>query len=200
MKKNIIVFNNQHEMVTVIKRVIEKMKGNPTFPNPPAALADMEKLLPELEDALVKAKSRDKEWVAIKNNRKAQILALLEEVAAYVTATSKDDRALILGSGFDDEAEQSKSGTPAIETLEVELGAIGEAITRVKNAKGGVAYLHQYATEVPGPNTVWTSEGSSTGVYTFKGLNSDKRYWFRVVVVGRKGQKAYSPVVSRSIQ
>ena len=62
MKKNIIVFKTQHEMVTLIKRVIEKMKGNPAFPNPPAALAEMEKLLPELEDALVKSKSRDKEW------------------------------------------------------------------------------------------------------------------------------------------
>jgi hypothetical protein len=194
------VFKNQHEMVTLIKRVIEKMKSNPTFPNPPAALAEMEEVLPELVDALVKAKSRDKEWVAIKNNRKAQMLLLLEEVAAYVTAISKDDRALILSSGFDDAEEQSNAGTPSIETLEVELGASGEATTRVKRARGAVAYLHQYATEAPGQNTVWISEGSSTGIHMFSGLNSDKRYWFRVVVVGRKGQKAYSPVVSRSIQ
>lgn len=194
------MFKNQHEMVTLVKRVIEKMKGNPAFPNPPAALAEMEKLLPELEDALVKSKSRDKEWIAIKNNRKVQMLALLEDVAAYVTATSKDDRALILGSGFDDSEDQSNSGTPSIQILEVELGAAGEATTRVKKPKGAVAYLHQYATEAPGPNTVWISEGSSTGFYTFKGLNSDKRYWFRVVAVGRKGQQAYSPVVSRSIQ
>ena len=200
MKKNIIVFKNQHEMVTLIKRVIEKMKSNPTFPNPPAALAEMETQLPELEDALVKAKSGDKEWIAIKNNRKAQMLALLEEVAAYVTATSKNDRALILGSGFDDAEDQSNSGTPSIQILEVELGAAGEATTRVKRARGAVAYLHQYATEAPGLNTVWITEGSSTGIHMFTGLNSDKRYWFRVVVVGRKGQKAYSPVVSRSIQ
>lgn len=194
------MFKNQHEMVTLIKRVIEKTKGNPTFPNPPAALAEMEKLLPELEDALVKAKSRDKEWIAIKNNRKAQMLALLEEVAAYVTATSKNDRALILGSGFDDAADQSNSGTPSIQTLDIELGAPGEASSRVKRVKGAVAYLHQYTTEAPGPNTVWITEGSSSGIYMFTGLNSDKRYWFRVVAVGRKGQKAYSPVVSRSIQ
>jgi hypothetical protein len=200
MKKSIIVFKNQHEMVTLIRRVIEKMKSNPTFPNPPAALAELEKLLPELEDALVKAKSRDKEWVAIKNNKKAQILALLEEVAAYVMATSKDDRALILGSGFDDAEDQSNAGKTSIQALEVKLGAPGEATTRVKKARGAAAYLHQYAMEVPGQNTVWISEGSSTGIYMFTGLNSDKRYWFRVVVVGRKGQKAYSPIVSRSIQ
>lgn len=200
MKKQIIIFRNQRDLVIICQRVKEKMKNNPVFPNPPAALAELEKVLPEFEVALVNAKSRDKEWVAIKNNKKVSILALLEEVADYVIATSKGDKALILSSGFDVTDEQSASAKPSVEALEVELGAPGEAIMRAKNPKGAVAYVHQYATEPPGPNTVWHSEGSTTGNYTFTGLNSDKRYWFRVVAVGRKGQMAYSPVVSRSIQ
>ena len=200
MKKQIIIFKNQRDLVIICQRVKEKMKSNPVFPNPPAALAELEKVLPEFEVALVNAKSRDKEWVAIKNNKKVRILALLEEVADYVITTSKGDRALILNSGFDVLDEQTGSVKPFIEALEVELGAPGEAIMRAKSPKGAVAYVHEYATEPPGPNTVWHSEGSTTGNYTFTGLNSDKRYWFRVVAVGRKGQKAYSPVVSRSIQ
>ncbi|HEX6431272.1 MAG TPA: fibronectin type III domain-containing protein [Niastella sp.] len=138
--------------------------------------------------------------MAIKNAKKARILALLEELAEYVIVTCKDDRALILSSGFDVTDEQTGSIKPSIETLEVELGAPGEAILLAKNPKGAVAYVHQYATEPPGANTVWHSEGSTTGDHTFTGLYSDKRYWFRVVAIGRKGQKAYSPVVSRSIQ
>jgi hypothetical protein len=200
MKKQIIIFRNQRDLIIICKRVIEKMKSNPVYPNPPAALAELEKALPEFEVALVNAKSRDKEWVAIKNNKQAHILALLEEVAAYVIATSKGDRALILNSGFDVTDEQTGPAKPFVEALVVELGAPGEAIIRAKNQKGAVAYVHQYATELPGPNTVWHSEGSTTGNYTFTGLNSDKRYWFRVVAIGRKGQKAYSPVVSKSIQ
>ena len=200
MKKNIISFKNEHELITLIKRVLEKMKSNPVFPNPPAALAELEKLLPEFDEALVRAKSRDKEWVAIKNNKKALILALLEELAEYVIATCKDDRALILSSGFDVTDEQSGRAVTAIEALDVVLGAPGEATLRVKTATGTLSYVHQYATEPPSPNTVWHSEGSTTGNYTFTGLTSDKRYWFRVVAVGRRGKKAYSPVVSRSIQ
>jgi hypothetical protein len=200
MKKNIISFKNEHELITLIKRVLEKMKSNPVFPNPPAALGELEKLLPEFDEALVRAKSRDKEWVAIKNNKKALILALLEELAEYVIATCKDDRALILSSGFDVTDEQSGRPVTAIEALDVVLGAPGEATLRVKTATGTLSYVHQYATEPPSPNTVWHSEGSTTGSYTFTGLTSDKRYWFRVVAVGRRGRKAYSPVVSRSIQ
>jgi hypothetical protein len=200
MKKSIIKFNGEHDLVSFIKRIREKMKNNPVFPNPPAALAEIEKVLPELEMALAMAKSRDKEWVAIKNNKKAQVMALLEELAEYVIATAKGDRALILSSGFDETDEQTGTEKPSIETLEVELSKPGEATIRVKHQKGAVAYLHQYATELPGANTVWNSEGSTKGNYTFTGLSSDKRYWFRVVVIGRKGQKAYSLVVSRSIQ
>lgn len=187
-------------MVTIIKRVKEKMKSNPAFPNPPAALAELEKRLPEFEEALAKAKSRDKEWVAIKNGSKSHMLVLLEEVADYVTAICKGDLALILSSGLDVTDDQNGSNAPSAETLEVILGAPGEATTRVKNVTGAVSYVHQFATEQPGPNTVWNSEGTTSSSYTFTGLSSDKRYWFRVVVVGRKHRKAYSPVVSRSIQ
>jgi hypothetical protein len=200
MKKGIIAFNTEHELATLIENVPEKMKNNPTFTNPPAALAELEKEGPEFRELLRKARNRDKEWVAYKNTKKVKVLALLEEVAEYVIATCKGDRGLILSSGFDATDVQTGSVKPFIGLLEVVLNAPGEAILHAKDQKGAVAYIHQYATEAPGPNTVWHSEGSTIGNYTFTGLYSDKRYWFRVVAVGRKGQKGYSPVVSRSIQ
>ncbi len=200
MKKGIIIFRNEHELATLIENVPEKMKDNPAFPNPPAALAELEKEAPEFRKSLRKAINRDKQWVASKNNKKTRVLALLEEVAAYVTATSKGDRELIFSSGFNVTDETSGSGKPFIGSLVVELSNPGEAILRAKNQRGAVAYVHQYATEIPGPNTVWTSHGSSIADHTFIGLHSDKRYWLRVVAIGRKGQQAYSPVISRSIQ
>lgn len=200
MKKRIIVFKNEHELVTIIKRVLEKLIGNAAYANPPAALAELEKLLPELMAALVKAKSRDKEWIAIKNNKKAIALSLLDELAAYVLAISNGDPVLILSSGFEVTGDASGSERTSVEILEVILAVPGEATLRVKNQKGTVSYIHQYTTEAPGANTMWHSVGSTTGSYTFTGLVTDKRYWFRVVAVGRKGQQAFSPVVSRSIQ
>jgi hypothetical protein len=200
MKKGIIIFRNEYELAALIENVPEKMKDNPAFPNPPAALAELEKEAPIFRESLRKARNRDKEWVAVKNNKKAQVLVLLEEVAAYVTATSKGDRALILNSGFDATEETTGSAKPYIGSLVVEIGIPGEAILHARNQRGAVAYVHQYATEVPGLNTVWISQGSSIADHTFTGLYSDKRYWFRVVAIGRKGQQGFSPVISRSIQ
>lgn len=199
MKKKIIVFKNEHELVTLIKHILKQLKGNAAYPNPPAALAELEKMLPELEEALERAKTRDRAWVAIKNNKKAIAIALLEELAEYVLAISKGDQALIFLSGFSAE-ESNGSGKTSIEILEVILNAPGAATLRVKNKKGVVAYVHQYTTEEPGPNTMWHCAGSTKGDYTFTGLQTDKRYWFRVIAVGRKGQQVFSPVVSRSIQ
>jgi len=200
MKKGIITFNNEYELVSLVEKVPEKMKNNPAFTNPPSALAALEKAAPEFKDLVWKARNRDKEWVAYKNDKKAQVLALLEEVAEYVIATCKGNKGLILSSGFNASDEQTGPAKPFIGSLEVELRTPGEAILHAKNQKGAIAYVHQYATEAPGPNTVWHSEGSTTGDHTFKGLSSDKRYWFQVIVIGRRGQQASSPVVSRSIQ
>lgn len=199
MKKKIIVFKNEHELVTLIKHILKQLKGNAAYPNPPEALAELEKILPELEEALERAKTRDRAWVAIKNNKKAIAIALLEELADYVLAISKGDQAMIFLSGFSAE-ESNGSEKTSVEILEVILTAPGTATLRVKNKKGVVAYVHQYTTEEPGPNTMWHCAGSTKGDYTFTGLQTDKRYWFRVIAVGRKGQQVFSPVVSRSIQ
>ncbi|WP_205508751.1 fibronectin type III domain-containing protein [Longitalea arenae] len=191
----------QNDLMTIGQRVIEKMENNTVFPNPPAALAELKKLLPEFQAALSNAEGRDKEMVSIKNDKKAIILALLQELADYVTATSKGDRTLIFNSGFD-ATNESRGSTlpPSIDKLEVELGPSGEATIRAKSVTGAKSYAHQYTTEPPGLNTIWSSEFSSESVYTFKDLSSDKRYWFRVVAIGFNRQTANSPVVSRVIQ
>jgi hypothetical protein len=199
MKKKIIVFKNEHELVTLIKHILKQLKGNAAFPTPPEALAELEKMLPELEEALERAKTRDRSWVAIKNNKKAIAIALLEVLADYVLAISKGDLAMIFSSGFTVE-ESNGSEKTSIELLEVILNAPGQATLHAKNHKNAVAYVHQYTTEEPGPNTLWHSAGSTKGDYTFTGLTTDKRYWFRVMAVGRKGQQVFSPVISRSIQ
>ena len=191
----------ESDLTIIIQRVLDNMENNAVFPNPPAALADLKKLLPELQVALVNAEGGDKKMVSIKNDKKAISLNLLQQLADYVTATTKGDRTMILESGFDVTSEDKGSSPPPfIGQLEVELGPSGEATIRIKKGTGIKAYIHQYTMEPPGLNTIWTGEGSSEGNHTFQGLTSEKRHWFRVIAIGFNKQKAYSPVVSRVIQ
>ncbi|HEY1200354.1 MAG TPA: hypothetical protein VGE79_05210 [Niastella sp.] len=191
----------QEEVAITGFRVVKKMVNNENFPKPPAALTKLKKLLPEYRQSLANALGRDMEMVQTKNNIKTTVINLLQELADYVTATSKGNKGIMLSSGFDISEETGKKGVLAkINILEVDVDSPGQATTRVKNARGARAYIHQYTTEPPTPHTIWVSEGCGLSRYTFKGLASEKRHWFRVVAIGSGMQRAISPVVSRVIQ
>jgi len=188
------------DTITQGYRVVEKMEGNPVFPDPPPAMAEIKKVLPELQSAVGNAKGRDVEAVTLKNNLKAQVIALLVVVADYVTLTCKGDRLKLLSSGFPISGATSTQIDQVIGALEVELGAPGQASTSIKRLRGARAYLHQYTTEAPTAETIWHSEGSKYPYYTFSGLTSVTKYWFRVVAISASGERITSPVVIRVIQ
>jgi hypothetical protein len=190
----------QDELPVISWRVVEHMENNPNFSNPPAALVKLKEILPQFQSSLAHAMGRDKEMVALKDKKKDIVLNLLDELASYVTAICKGDRMMLLSSGFDITAEGGTTITPSIKKLEVILGEPGVATTRIKNAKGAVAFIYEYTTEEPGPNTIWSYRPSSLRTYTFKGLISDKRYWFRTIAIGYGGLLAYSPIVTKVIQ
>ena len=202
--KNIIVNNykrqSDSEIITTGYRITAKMDNNPNFADAPPELAEAKKLLPELQTSVSNAKGRDIEAVNLKNENKTRFIVLLAILAQYVTEKCKGDRGMLLSSGFLISGDKSNQDDPVIEQLEVELGPPGEATTKVKRLRRARAYMHQYATEPPTAETRWVSEGSKQPYYTFSGLNSMAKYWFRVVAIGDDGQTVYSPVITRVIQ
>lgn len=203
MKNKIKTFNkvSQQDIGSICKQVLNNMAENEYYPTLPAEYDELKTAYPEYIESLSDASTRDKVKVSIKNDIKANVLRLLTVLVEYVTITAKGDRTKLLTSGF------PITGTTvrvipglAIEQLVVDLGEHGEATTRITKATAAIAFVHEYATEAPNATTAWTSEGTSQDSYTFKGLSSDKRYWFRVVAIGKNGQRVYSAVVSKVIQ
>jgi hypothetical protein len=188
------------DTITQGYRIVEKMENNPVFADPPPALAETKKLLPELQSAVGDAKGRDVEAVALKNKLKAQLLSLLVVLAEYVTATSKGDRLQLLSSGFPISGATSTQLDQAIAPLQVEIGVPGEASTSLKRLRGARVYMHQYTTEPPTAETVWHSEVSRFSFHTFSGLTSMVKYWFQVVAISAAGDKLTTQIVTRVIQ
>lgn len=202
--KNIIVYSfkrqSDSEIITTGYRITGKMDNNPNFTDAPAELEEAKQLLPELQTSVSNAKGRDIEAVNLKNDNKARFISLLIVLAQYVTEKCNGDRGMLLSSGFPISGDKSNQDDPIIQQLEVELGPPGEATTQVKRLRGARAYMHQYTTESPTTGTKWVSEGSKQPYYTFSGLNSMAKYWFRVVAISQDGQTVYSPVVTRVVQ
>jgi hypothetical protein len=190
------------DLVIYTYNVVTGIKNNNTlFPNPPAALADAEKLLPDYQEALRNAAGRDRTKVIIKNDKRDKLRALLAELEAYVNDTSKGDDAILSSSGFPIAGVKGDKAMSPVGSLDVQVGQSGQAITSVKRVTGAKAYMHQYTTaETPVSETNWVSIGSSDPQYTFKGLQSGVKYWFRIAAIGLNGQLSYSPPVSRFIQ
>ena len=157
--------------------------------------------LPEYRAALSNADGGDTEKVSIKNDKKAILVGLLVLLADYVTETCKGDRSMLLSSGFKLNREKGENQELSpINKLEVETGAPEQAVIRVKKVTGAKAYMYQYTTHPDGGEAAWVSKPSTKPYYTFTGLQSGVKHWFRVIAVGPGDQSVYSPTVARFVQ
>ena len=188
------------QLATIAGHIEEQMTNNPNFTDAPPELAELKKILPEYSASLKDALTRNKVAVSRKKDLKKRMVALLTVLAGYVTQKCNGDRTMLMESGFPISGEQGERPLGEIEKLDVKLGPPGIVTTSVKRVGGCRAYGHQYATEPPSSTTQWHSEISSLPEFTFKGLQSGKTYWLRVVAVGSAGQTIYSPVESRIVQ
>jgi hypothetical protein len=209
---NFKTFYMTHKIATTFKKASDaktmhighcvgaKMDNNPNFPDPPEALAAVQKLLPEAQTAINNASRRDKEMVSIKNDKKAQLVGLLSILAEYVTNTCNGDKSMLLSSGFELTRAKGERPLTPVSSLQVTIDKPHEATTRIKRVIGARVYIHQYTMDPLTDDSVWTDALVTDTSHTFTDLPSAVKHWFRVVVVGANGQKEYSPTVARIIQ
>src|SRR4051812_9418530 len=108
MDRIVTTYKTQQSEISIIaRRVLECMDNNEHFLPPPPSLAQLKLAAPAFQQSLVDAMGRDKQMVAIKNNKKVIVLDLLQQLANYVTETCKGDRLLLLSSGFDVTGEEA---------------------------------------------------------------------------------------------
>jgi hypothetical protein len=206
MKKNrinriLMTFNycRAGDLVKTTRRILDSLKDNSQFPNPTPALAAIEKALDEFSTALSNAGGFDREKVAIKDGKQDILRQMLTELAYYVTQISKGDKAVLLGSGFDINANTVRP-QKAPPKLRIELGMPGQVTTRVGRITQARAYVHQYTADPLTPQSVWISETTLKPVHTFAGLESASRVWLRVIVIDKNGQQLFWDPVMRIVQ
>jgi hypothetical protein len=176
------------------------MTANPVFTAPPAALGTLEKVLPEFQGAITNARGGDEEMRFIRNAKRTEVIALLTELASYVTAICNGDPAKLVSSGFKLRKARGTTVLSPIKDLKVTIDHAGEAVTQVKRVAGAKAYIHQYTTDPLTGDNVWVNQVTTELSYTFTGLKSKEKYWFQVIAVGLNGQETASPPAARVIQ
>lgn len=190
-------------LVVRSQNIIAAMTGNANFPTPDPTLAVMQTALNAYSDALDAAKTGDKTDIAIKNQKKADLVDQIHLLGAYVLYTSKQDSAIAISSGFT--VAKDPSPAPDItkpENFQVDNGLnSGELQVSCNAVPGARSYMYQYTSDAAVTDaTQWETETGTVRKNLFYGLNSGTRYWCRVAAVGINGQVVYSEPVARIAQ
>lgn len=177
------------------------MLNNEHFPTTIPAITEVESAVTAFKDALTAAQSRGKNEVAFKNQCRKVLTDALKQLANSVMATANGDLVMLVSSGFD----LSKKGENMVlekpESIQLFDGKNpGELVVKVPGIRGARTYNFQYTADPVTENSVWQQELSTSCRHTIRKLDSAKRYWCRVAVVGPFGQMVYSDANSRIVQ
>jgi len=173
------------------RNFVERMTGNPWFPEPVPSLAEVQVAINELFEAQVAAVTRAMGTAATRNAKRLVLHGLLQRLAVYVqeiaNANPEQAVAIIESAGMD----VKNSRGPAPRTFHLEpTGRQGEARVVVPKAGDNASYEYQYSldggvTWLPFPQltTNYTTAplgglkpGSMVHVryrFTLKGVTSD---------------------------
>jgi len=181
-------------------QIADTLKDNPAFPDPMPTLAVFLIACDDFRVAVSLSSRKDRALQSAKNDKKAHLIGLLDDLVKYVTTKCNGDKTMLLKSGFNIVGLKSvSSNLEPITDLKVESELPGQVTIRVKRVTGARSYVFQYTTDPLGPDSIWLSETSIEREHTFSNLKSVARYWFRVIAIGKGKQAVYSASVARVI-
>jgi hypothetical protein len=181
--------------------VADSTKGNSVFPDAGPIQTRLEKVCGEFNGTINKAGRNDRTLASAKNDKKAELISVLDEMADHVTVVSNGDSTMLLSSGFDISGIKAiDQNLGPVEKFAVEIGVAGVATTRVKKVAGAKAYIHKCTPDPITPESVWITETTTDRENTFTNLKSVTRYWFQVIAIGKDKQMEASLPVSVVIQ
>ena len=170
------------------------MTGNAHYPSPTPTLPALTTAKDDFATALANAADGGKEMTAIKIAKRAVLAGMLRQLSLYVTMTCKNDRAIVISSGFPTwKHERTPVGIlPAPETPILSHGErTGDLVASTVPVPNGAIYNWRVALPGATPDIkvrVQTTAASTT----FANLTPGQIYLVDVNVVGSAGPSDYS--------
>jgi hypothetical protein len=182
-------------LVTYAKGVVTRMTGNPLFPAPIPTLAAVTAAIDKLQLAETAALARTKGAVALRNEAKAELLSLLQQLRAYIQAVADADpqngASIIQSSGL----SVRKIPTRHARVFAARPGPLsGVAALLAASAGPRSAYDWEYSTDA---GKTWVAAPSTVQAKTLiPGLTPGATVQFRYRTITKAGQGDWSQSVS----
>jgi hypothetical protein len=182
-------------LISVTKAIVAAMTGNASFPAPDPTLSAVSFALNELETAEAAALARTKGAATARNQKRAALVAELEQLKAYVQKTADVNLA---------------TAATVIQSAAMVVRKVPVRTKRVFNAKqgtvsGSVTLVTASAARRASYEWEYSSDGGKTWLLmpatlqaktSITGLQSGSTYMFRYRAVVKAGAGDWSPPVS----
>ena len=176
----------------------QQMDGNPHFPTPKPALADITAKRQELAEAISKASTGEKTAISIRRDVYDELADMLRALAKYVNMEAEGRESVIISSGFE---VRNTSRTPGRVTAPTDLvGKRSETAGEINLTWNAVRYAKSYIVEITTtdpslPETTWTKCAFPTrSKVTVDMLSPGTYYYYRVRAVGSINMSGYSDI------
>lgn len=177
------------------------MSGNPNFPTPVPALTVLSDAITAFSTALYECRDGDRLKVAIKNQKREELIAVLHLLADFVLFKSAGNSVVALSSGYS--IGKQPAPAPPITTPQnyrLKPGPNpGELLNRIARVKGAISYSYQYATDAMMAQDNWKSIPCSRTTCVLQNLQTGTKYNCRVVAIGPREQLMYSDILTRVV-
>src|SRR5215212_6653334 len=181
------------EKIARAQQVVAALTGNTSFTTPHPSLAEVTAAINGLEaaaNAAQAARLEARRRTAAQTVKEDDLVQTMTQLVAYVESVAGDDEELILSAGLEMRGGGAPDGSAptAPETLTATTGHHdGEIDLSWDTVRGARSYVVERTTDPQaGP---WTQSGvSPRSSLIVEGLDSGKRYYFRVAAVTLNGQ------------
>jgi len=181
--------------------VIEKMTGNPHFPDPFPSLLTVKEATDLYAQSLLKSKMGNKAETSVKKTNRVQLQELLRDLARYVGRKSQRNEPAILSSGFGIRKTHERIGPlPQPTGFSVKYGSqSGSVMVRCDVIRGAVSYDFQYGMEPVSKDCDWQHLPTTKHTAKIEGLAKDRYYAFRVAGLSADPSRNYTDCISKIV-
>lgn len=183
--------------------ILERMSGNPAFPNPVPALSAVKEAVDALRTAMVGALDGGRTATAVKNARHRELRQLLNQLAGHVASVAEGNELAILSSGFGVRRPSSPAPEPHKPAdlrayITDHTGRVDLSWAPVEPA---LTYHIQWSASETTDEKAWQLVAVSTrSSARITGLPSGQVAYFRVAGIGTKGMGPWSQVASTLVK
>lgn len=193
--------DNDSLLLTNTETIVTSMTDNTDYPTPSPALAVVTTAASAFSVALAQAADGGREFTAIKNAKRAELVSLLRQLASYVAVACGDDMAKLLGSGFPvQKPTRTPVGVlPAPNTPFVRQGTRSGDLYATSQPLNG-AYTYNWRVALASAPTVYVQTAQTTGARKiFSGLTPGQVYVVQLNAVGASGPSNWSNAADQMV-